>query len=534
MKPLFSQKTQRWYIFLQNKKQIEKGAITLISAFMVFMFTSLGLTTLVLTQINLKLSQYRKNSILLDYASENGIKQGFDHISNLISKTQQPLILSRDQFTALSQDSLKNGKELIQHLFSSKTPLVINDQWEYMKWTCQTSFFKTLFSEQNFYFTSEYEVIFSSEGKVYDYPPSRTKTLTCSMKTFTGNTPLSALPLLKDRNSSYTPIKDFLEKNHISVFSSSENSMVPEAYVSDKEVVPDEATQQIKEALNIKTFKPQNLSDKKLRRILGLKMVDEPVPEGVYLIKDDLGLGGLFIQGDIKEMILAVEQDFQVIQITQEEGTWILKFNPQKDKTTFITPYDAECYNLTPKGIVIVNGGIKSLGGGTVNALGEIQRLDGDEKVPSLLKSVNLTLISSKEIIITDHITHQGVQWIDSVPYVKDSQSQLNIFAGGNNLTEKQNRTGGITIDSEFSEDLNIQASLTTSTGEFLIKGENKTVNLLGSVHASQYSTTPNNLNVFVDPRSMAEENFFFNSPKTKQPILYIAEFKFKEWEENE
>ncbi|MFO7980556.1 MAG: hypothetical protein R6V00_06950 [Candidatus Aminicenantes bacterium] len=534
MKPLFSLKTQRWPGFFQNKKQIEKGAVTLISAFMVFIFTALGLTTLVLTQINLKLSQYRKNSMLLDYASENGIKQGFDQISNAMSKTPQPLFLSADEFIFLNQDALKTGKQLIQFLFSDEMPLLIDDQWEYMRWTCQTSFSKTSHREHLTYFTSEYEVILSSEGKVYDYSPSRTKILSGSMKTLTGNIPLPAIPLLKDRNADPIQIKDFFEKNHISIFSPGENNLVPEAYVSDKELVPDEATQQIKEALNIKTFNPQDLSDKKLRQVLGLDIVDEPVPEGVYLIKDDLGLGGLFIQGDVKEMILAVEQDFQVLQIAQEAGIWILKFNPQKHETYFITPFGSESYNLTPKGIVIVNGGVDSLGGGIVSASGEIQRLKGVEKAPSLLKSVNLTLISSKEIIITDHIIHEGVQWIDSVPYIKDSQSQLNIFAGGNNITEKQNRTGGITIDSEFSNDLKIQASLTSSTGEFSVKGHNKTVNLLGSVHASQYSTSQNQLNVFTDPRFLAEENLLLNSPKTQHPILYIAEFKLKEWTENE
>jgi len=534
MKPLFSLKTQRSPGFFQNKKRIEKGAITLISAFMVFVFTALGLTTLVLTQVNLKLSQYRINSIRLDCASENGIKQGFDRMSKMISEAQQPLLLSPNDFMELRQDALNKGEQLMQFLFPGEMPFEIRDQWEYMSWTCQTSFKKIFYWEQPSFFISDYEILLSSKGKVYDDSPSRTKILSCRMKTLTGNIPLSSLPLLKDRNTGSTQIKDFLENKKISVLSSTENDIIPKAYISDKELIPDEATEPIKEALNIKTFKPQDLSTKKLRQILGLEIVDEPVPEGVYLIKDDLGLGGLFIQGDVSEMTLAVEQDFQVIQITQEAGTWVLKFNPQKQETFFISPSETDSYSLTPKGIVIVNGGINSLGGGTVNASGEIQRLEGEEKAPSLLKSVHLTLISSQEIVITDHIIQEGVQWIDSVPYVKDSQSQLNIFAGGNNLAEKQERTGGITIDSEFSKDLKIQASLTTSTGELSIKAQNKTVNLLGSVHASHFKTNQNQMNIFTDPRFSTEENLWLHSPKSKYPVLYIAEFKFKEWKENE
>jgi len=534
MRPIFSLKTQPCLGSFPDKKTIEKGAITLISAFMVFIFTALGLTTLVLTQIHLKLTQYRKNSVLMDYASENGIKQGFDQVLSLLSQQTQPLPLSQEEFTDLNQDALKSGKQLIRLLLSVGTPIEIKDQWEHMSWTCQTSFLKTSYNNYTSYFTCEYEVQFSSQGKVYDYPPSRTKILFGSMKTFTGNIPLSALPLLKDRNANRISKNDFLEKNQISVFPSSQNRVIPAVYLSEKELIPDEASQQIKEAMNIKTFKPQDLSNKKLRQILGLEIKDEPVPDGVYLIKDDLGLGGLFIQGDIEEMILAVEHDFQIIQITQEEKIWILKFSPKKDETTFITPSSKDSYDLTPKGIVIINGGIESLGGGWMSASGDIQRLEGEEKAPSLLKSVNLTFISSKEIVITDHIIHEGVQWIDSVPYVKDSQSQLNIFAGGNSLTEKQNRTGGITIDNQFSKDLKIQASLTTSTGEFSIQGKNKTVNILGSVHSSRFSTHLNNLNLFQDNRSMAEESLFLNSPKTKAPVLYIADLKFSEWIENE
>jgi len=534
MTPIFSLKTQHCLGSFPNKKPIEKGAITLISAFMVFIFTALGLTTLVLTQIHLKLTQYRKNSVLMEYASENGIKQSFDQALSLMSQQTQPLPLSQDEFTDLNQDALKSGKQLIRLLLSIETPIVTKGHWEYMRWSCQTSFLKTSYKNYTFYFTSEYKVTFSSQGKVYNYHPSSTKILFGSMKTFTGNIPLSAFPLLKDRNTSCIPENDFLEKNQISVFPSSQNRLVPKAYFSERELIPDEASQQIKEALNIKTFRPQDLSDKKLRQVLGLEIIDEPVPDGVYLIKDDLGLGGLFIQGDIEEMILAVEHDFQIIQITQEEKIWILKFSPKKDETIFISPSAKKSYDITPKGIVIVNGGIESLGGGMVSASGEIQRLEGEEKVPSLLKSVNLTLISSKEIIITDHIIHEGVQWIDSVPYIKDSQSQLNIFAGGNSLTEKQSRTGGITIDNQFSKDLKIQASLTNSTGEFSIQGKNKTVNILGSVHSSRFSTHRNNLNLFQDPRFLTEENLFLNSPKTKQPVLYITELKFREWIENE
>ncbi len=534
MKPFFSQKTPLFLCPFQNKKQLKKGAVTLVCAFMVFLFTTLGLTTLMMTQVNLKLSQYRKNSILTDYASENGIKLGFAQLSELISGIQEPVILSEQEFTSLKEDSLNNGEQAIELLLSSEIPLTTSGEWEYMKWSCLTTFTKTCVKDNSTYFISEYKVDLRSQGKVYEYRTSRIKTLSCLLTLFTGNIPLSTLPLLKDKNTNHIPEKEFLENNNISVFSSGEDDSIPKIYLSEDELIPDTASEQIREALNIKTFKPQDLSDQKLRQILGLEITDEPVPGGVYLIKDDLWLGGIFIQGDVDEMVLAVEQDYQVIKITHEAGIWILKFNPQTNETCFTTPLETQYFDLTPKGIIIVNGGIKSLGGGYVNPSGGIEMLGQEGQVPSVLKSVNLTIITSEEITISDHIIHEGVQWIDSVPYVKDSHSQLNIFAGGNDLVKQEERTGGITIENTSPDDLKIQASLTTSTGEFSIKGENKTVSILGSVHASEYSTNQNELNIFADSRFLDDENLLRNSPIIKSPLLHLAGLEIREWKENE
>ncbi len=534
MKPFFILKIPLFLCPLRNKNQSKKGSVTLVCAFMVFLFTTLGLTTLMMTQLNLKLSQYRKNSILTDYASESGIKLGFAQLLELISGIQAPVIISEKDFASLKEDSLNNGEQAIELLLSSEIPLTISGEWEYMKWSCITSFTKTCIKDYSTYFISEYKVILRSQGKVYEYRASQIKTLSCHLTLFTGNIPLSALPLLKDKNTDHTTEEDFLEDNNISVVSSGEDDSSPKIYLSEDELIPDTASEQIREALNIKTFKPQDLSDQKLRQILGLEMTDEPVPGGVYLIQDDLGLGGLFIQGDVEEMILAAEQDYQVIKITHEAGVWILKFNPQTSETCFITPLETQYFNLIPKGIIIVNGGIKSLGGGFVNSSGEIEMLGQEGQVPSVLKSVNLTIITSEEIAISDHIIHEGVQWIDSVPYVKDSHSQLNIFAGGNNLVELQERTGGITIENNTSEELKIQASLTTSTGEFSIKGENKTVSIFGSVHASEYRTSLNELNIFADSRFLDDENLLKNSPVIKSPLLHLADLEIRDWKENE
>ncbi|MBD3412919.1 MAG: hypothetical protein GF421_00610 [Candidatus Aminicenantes bacterium] len=520
MKCFYFLKTRLWLAAFPLKSRYQKGSVTLITAFMVFLFTTLGLTTLFLTQVNLKLNQHRKNAVLLDYASENGIKQGFIQLSEQIAGIQSPVTLSQQKFTDLSKDALLSGEDIIAFLLSTQIPIETKGQWAPMKWTCQTSFTTILYQEFAGYFITEHEVQLKSLGTVYQYHPVKTQLLSCTMTIFTGHIPLSALTLIKDRDSGLTSPKDFLEQNSISVHSAQENRLSPQIYVTEKELIPDQASQQIQEALNIKTFKPQDLSDQRLRQVLGLEIKDEPVPEGVYLIRDDLGLGGIYIQGDVEEMVLSVEHDFQVIHIVLETGVWEVRFNPEIHQTLFLTPYGEEIFDLTPKGIVIVSGQIKCL--------------RGKEQKASVLNSISFSIITSEAVTITDDLTHEGLEWIDSVPYVKDSHSQLHIFAGGNSIVREQNRTGGLFIENSSAKDIKIQASLTTSRGGFSIKGENKTANILGSVHASQYNTQQNQLNLYVDRRFLSGQDFTSNSPLTQNPICHLAQFKIIEWIENE
>ncbi len=85
---------QQWQPCIDQKRKTRKGAMTLVSVFLFFIFSTLGLSMLYFSQIYLKLSAYKKNSTLLAYASENGIKLGFDHLLNLLSQTMTPSLLS--------------------------------------------------------------------------------------------------------------------------------------------------------------------------------------------------------------------------------------------------------------------------------------------------------------------------------------------------------------------------------------------------------------------------------------------------------
>ena len=60
---------------------------------------------------------------------------------------------------------------------------------------------------------------------------------------------------------------------------------------TDHLLIPSDATPQLAETLRIKIFSPDKLTVYQLRQALGLPLVNEPVPDGVYLIVNDAGLG---------------------------------------------------------------------------------------------------------------------------------------------------------------------------------------------------------------------------------------------------
>ena len=52
---------QQWQPCIDQKRKTRKGAMTLVSVFLFFIFSTLGLSMLYFSQIYLKLSAYKKN-----------------------------------------------------------------------------------------------------------------------------------------------------------------------------------------------------------------------------------------------------------------------------------------------------------------------------------------------------------------------------------------------------------------------------------------------------------------------------------------
>ncbi len=514
-------------------RQRKKGVISLIAVFVFFVFSVLGLGLLYLSQIHLKFSGYKKNSVLLDYSSENGIKQSLHDLIDTLSNTFSPSIISPKNLDDIKQNARKNESRLVNRLLDTQTPILHSDSWQNLSWQSSTEFSLEKIEDEDDYLLATYKTRILSEGRIKNFRPKRETSFLGRMDILAGNIPLIQIPLLIDNKPSSEQRRKFLKKHKIEI-STSGNSLLPSRIAfSEEKLLPKSAVPQLEKALNIKIFYPQDLSSPKLRVALGLEESAEPVPEGVYLIKDDLGLGGIFVQGDVEEIILAIEQDFQIITFLTELGRWILKFSPTKGKTIFSTPTETLYYNLIPRGIIIVNGKIKSLGGGVVYPSGDIHLLE-EEEIPSILQGVNLSIVSSDEITLSSHLLHQGLTWQEGVPYLKNSKSQLMIFAAGQDIIDGSEKEGKIVINTDSADEIKIQASLTASGKGVSLEGPGKTVNILGSVQATELESNGKHLKIAFDERLQEEPQLVIDAPKTQKPVLYLASFYPLEWRESD
>ncbi len=278
-----------------------------------------------------------------------------------------------------------------------------------------------------------------------------------------------------------------------------------------------------------KVFFPQDLSVADLRQAIGLEISQDPIPEGVYLIQDDLGLGGIYIKGDLDQMILAIEGHYQVIAFWQEDQRWVLKFNPSTSHTEFITPTSEQNFDLLPLGIILIDGSVHSLGGGAMDQAGD-PVLILDSELPSIIKGVDLTIVSSDQITLTSHLIHQGLKWQDGVPYTKDTDSQLHILASGTTVLGDESGAGAIFLGPEGPENIKVQANLTAAKEGVSLLGENRTMELIGSVHFPEYESNGNELKLYIDSFTFKNPSLLKHAPKTSFPVLVYTSWKVSSW----
>ncbi len=512
--------------------EARSGTMTAASVLLSLVFAALALSMLYMSRIHLRISGAKKDIRILEFAAENGVKQGYEAFIQSLRSRPSPQPISQSQVDIFYHDCLDSGNAVPAYFLDTSLPLESQGGWEQMRWVSETRFLTNSLRDGNGYFHTDFDFLVEAEGRFTPNTRLKHKSLRGGLSFYCGRLPLSMLPLAVDKESQPDNPAAYLEEKGISL-SHPERPGAPKPYFSDDPIIPEIPVNALEEALKTEIFHPQDLTPRRLRAILGLEESDAPVPEGVYLIQDDLGLGGIFIQGDVLEMILAITGDFQAIHFKMDAGEWLLKFNPTASQTRFITPAEEFIYTLVPRGIVIIKGAVESLGGGVETATGEYELMPNEE-IPCVLNSVRLTIISTEEVILSSHLLQEGVEWRDGMPYVKDGKAQLNIFAAGCGLGEEEGGGGRIKISEGAPQDMKIQASLTAAGEGFKIEGEDKTITLFGALHTTEIENPDSRMKILSDDRFLQHPELLHESPQSQIPLLHAAGLYIKEWNDNE
>jgi hypothetical protein len=438
-----------------------------------------------------------------------------------------PVVLSHDEYDALRSDAQDKGNEVIEFLTASEEPLAASGNGEGLGWESETSFSLQRVKEFEDFSHVLLNGEVSSKGMIENFDQHSRSHLEIGADVFLGFVPLPVFSFLLSGEWDVEQKEEFLSQNEVNIIPVEKSLLPSHILFAAENILSKKADTQLKKALKLKVFDSSDLTVQQIREALGLEISEEPVKEGVYLIEDDLGLGGVYVQGDIDRMVLSIEESYQVVSFEAEHGRWELKFSPSLSKTIFTTPDDNSQFDLIPLGIIIVDGKIASLSAQDKGASLMVQ----DEE-PCLLQGINLTLISPDSITISSSLRYQGVTWKDQIPYLKDNDTQLNIFATGKDLVGDTEREGRIAIARNAPDTLSIHGALTASGEGFTVEGGEKTIHILGGIQSTACHASGCTFKVVSDQRYSEDMYHMRNSPPSIQPVFFLSSLKLVGWKD--
>lgn len=514
-----------------DKRRGAAGSATLVVLVLFFVFAVLGLSLVHILQLSLKVSAAKTRTIALGYAAEFGLKQSYGQVADLLEARGLPVILSDERYEELLESAGADGVEIVAETLGADPPLVTSGQWETQAWEARTEFSLERTKDEGGFFLATFRSAARSRGTMLETRGKRVSSSDSTLAVAVGRVPVTYFPLLVDRPASGEAPGDYARNRGITISSADRGLAVPLPAFAEPGLMPQDPSPALSDALRIKVFRPRDLTTRALRQALGLEPSEEPVPDGVYLIRTDLGLGGVFVQGDLESLVLAIEEDRQVLFFRSGAGDWTLSYRPQPPATTFTTPEGSFQYECAPAGTVVVNGKVGSLGGGGPDGSGGFE-IKPDEEVPGLLHGITLTIVSSDTLTLTSHLIRQGVVWRDGIPYLKDADSKLTLYTTGVDVLTGEPVEGGIVIGPEAPGDLKVEASLVAPGRGFIVEGEQKTVRVAGSLQASDIGTGSSVLALTLEPARLESAKPAAAVPATAWPVLMVRGFRIRAWKD--
>jgi len=519
----YSSRTRLW-------RKDERGTASVTVLLLFCVFSGLGLAMLHASGLHLKINAFRKFSMILDYASENGLKRGLQDLAARLGAEALPPAVAAESVERLRDDPAGGFALLLEEGLGPVFPRVLDESCAGLRWESRAACAFERLADKGGHFLITGSLLIESSGGSSRLGRTKRSALEGSIGFLAGRLPLPALPFFIKKDMTEAQKEAFLADEGVRFVPKPGEFLKPGLSAAADGVLTDDMGAAVAKALNIGVFRPGDLTPARLREALGLEPSTEPVPDGVYLVRNDLGLGGVFVQGGLDEMVLAVSGQAQVIAFRASGAEWLLEFSPSESRTVFRTPEGSLAFDLVPLPIVIVNGSVASLGGGWVDGAGRVEMLDDPDRA-SVLTGVGLTIVAADKVTISSHLILQGVRWQDGVPYAKDSRADLVICSTGRDAASGEAREGGVAVAAGAPDGLKLQASITAASGGFSIEGPGKEVELLGALHASGYEGNGSTLAVVRDER-VAAGVFPEHAPLTAEPRLALVSIKVLAWQE--
>ena len=504
------------------------GSITMGVVFASFLISTLGLGLCLLTWTYRQWSAYKSDAVLIREAAENGARAGQAALDEILAGRPFPLILADGEYEALRAATLAGETDAVAAALGTGLPLTAAETAGGWEWSSETEFRSVRVADSESFFGAAFAATIEARGRLSRRPQNKRTALDLGLSLMAGRVPLSSFPFLLAGENGPENAAALLAEGRVVLAPPESGSASPLPAAAGLPLIPTDPEPLVAEALRIKIFSPDKLTVLQLRRALGLPLVDEPVPDGVYLAVSEAVPGGIFIQGDVDEMILAAGDGRQHLQVRLEEGLWRMIFSPAEDVLEMTGPDGIPSLGRAPLPVVLINGSVASLGGGLIEADGTLSLTDSPD-APSLLAGLSLTLVSAGEIVISTHLIQDGVRWKDGIPYLKDASTQLFIYASGRDLVTGARADGRIRVAAEAPAGLHLQASLTARDGVRL-EGTRHEVTVSGGLQASGLETAGALLTIRPDDRLTSDLADGASSPRAAVPVLFISGREILQW----
>lgn len=505
------------------------GALYFFPIFLIFLF--LAISILILTHIHLKLGRVRTQLAISNLAAENGLKMSYLFLWEKAEESNWPIIIDELDWQLLrSNPDDKLCQWLLSRMLGIEFPFFTESGWENMFWKTEVS----LSFKKNYllstYIQAEIQINFKAEGKIRASSLTSLSRLVVESSLIAGYLPLAFFPLLIESKIASEEQSNYLQSKKIDLVLDKKTLPHLKPYFSQKEMISKNIIPFLEKGLKIKLLETDRLNPFILRRVLGLEENQAPVPDGVYLIKDDLGLGGIFVQGNLDELLLACEDGYQILSFRQLDKHWELRFNPSLRQTVWLTPETSFVYDTLPNNFVLINGNILSFGGKN----GKEMAMGAATPPPSILPGIKMCFVTSGKINISSSFFQPNLEILPGIPYVKERQSQIIIFSSGKDLITGEENEASIIINPGKRKEMIIEANLTASGKGVIIQGTGNEVIIKGGVQTAEIENPSSILKIIPFFDLSPFQNTNEPVPLTQKPLAALVRLKPVEWRENE